>query len=103
VVSALNFSLRWDDKLKILFQGGWKTGRDPDGIKELVTRYCRSLASHIVDNNHAVVLTSTRDFDEIVAQAVSYHCDNSKKNCKDHLILPGKPRYYVLDGSKLST
>jgi hypothetical protein len=72
--------------MKVLFQGGWKAGRDPDQLREMVAKYCVCLASHIVNNNHAVVLTSTREFDGLIAEEIVRVSQKLGRNVKDHLI-----------------
>ena len=72
--------------MKVLFQGGWKAGRDPDQLRETIAEYCVCLASHIVNNNHAVVLTSTREFDALIAEEVVRVSQKLGRNVKDHLI-----------------
>jgi predicted nucleotide-binding protein len=72
--------------MKILFQGGWKAGRDPEFNKKLVSSYCESLAEQIVRNNHTIVLTSNREFDKIIADKVSVIAQAANKNIKNHLL-----------------
>ena len=72
--------------MKILFQGGWKAGRDPDDIRDLIANYCRSLASHVVKQNHTIVLTSCSDFDTIIADEIVRIAGISGRQSKDHLV-----------------
>lgn len=70
---------------KILFQGGWKAGRNPDDTKSLITSYCKALARNVVANNHCIVLASPRDFDSVVAQEVVAAASANGRSVKDHL------------------
>jgi predicted nucleotide-binding protein len=72
--------------MKILFQGGWKAGRDPENTRNMISDYCSKLASFIVSNNHTIVLTSCRDFDKIVGDAIVSVALESGRKSKDHLI-----------------
>jgi hypothetical protein len=72
--------------MKILFQGGWKAGRDPEGIRDTIASYCRSLATFIVKPGHTVVLTSYRDFDKLIATEVVIASKAVSGNIKDHLL-----------------
>ncbi len=72
--------------MKILFQGGWKTQRDPDNTRDQIAKYCESLAHHIVANNHQIILCSNRDFDQIIAGKVAESAAAKKSNIKDHLL-----------------
>ena len=40
--------------MKILFQGGWKPGRDPVETAELIKTYCTVFAKFAVSHNHQV-------------------------------------------------
>ena len=72
--------------MKILFQGGWKKRRDPIDTKVPITKYCESLAQHIVANNHQIVLTSNREFDKLIADKIAETALDKKANLKDHLL-----------------
>jgi predicted nucleotide-binding protein len=72
--------------MKILFQGGWKAGRDPEGIRDTIASYCRSLATFIVKHGHTVVLTSYRDFDKLIATEVVIASKAVSGSIKDHLL-----------------
>src|SRR5690349_7985401 len=72
--------------MKILFQGGWKAGRDPDHLRETISDYCICLASYIVENNHTVVLTSMRESDALIAREITHIAEKTGRNVKDHLI-----------------
>jgi hypothetical protein len=41
--------------MKILFQGGWKEGRNAPETKALIEDYCLALAKYIVKEHHAIV------------------------------------------------
>jgi hypothetical protein len=86
--------------MRILFQGGWKSRRDPEATREIITEYCRVLASYIVTLNHTVILTSRRDFDEIIAHEIVEICRTSGKRSKDHLLylLPEREATLPSDG-----
>ena len=72
--------------MKILFQGGWKTRRDPLGIQKNISEYCESLAHHIVANNHQVILGSNQGFDKIIADKIVETAIANRANVKDHLL-----------------
>jgi predicted nucleotide-binding protein len=72
--------------MKILFQGGWKAGRNPDETKETITKYCSCLARHIVTHGHTIVLSSNRDFDRLIADEVCRASQAVGKSVKDHLL-----------------
>lgn len=80
--------------MKILFQGGWKSGRNPDNVRQMVIDYCRALGKRIVASQHSIILTSCREFDKIVADAVVGASKECGKNPKDYLIfmLPERDR-----------
>src|SRR5215470_15174973 len=88
-IAGLAFFMVWvqtETNVKILFQGGWKAGRDPENVREMIAEYCRALGSHIVKNNHTIVLTSCRDFDSIIAQEIVRTAETSGRNSKNHLV-----------------
>ena len=58
--------------MKILFQGGWKIKRDQPQTKSIIEEYCKTLAKFIVESNHTIVLTSNRDFDELISGSSLY-------------------------------
>jgi len=72
--------------MKILFQGGWREGRDPPQTKKLVADYCHALAKRLASSNHQLILTSNRDYDKLIAEDI--HLLSVKANCdsKDSLI-----------------
>ena len=80
--------------MKLLFQGGWKQGRDVPETKALVENYCRSFAEHLVRHGHTVVLPSVRLYDDLVAKEVIRIVGEKGKNIKDHLMfmLPSRER-----------
>lgn len=87
-------------KMRILFQGGWKAHRDPQGTREIIAEYCRALASYIVTHNHTVILTSSREFDEIIAHEIVEICQASGKKSKEYLLylLPEREATLPADG-----
>ncbi len=86
--------------MKILFQGGWKEGRNPPDSKELIQAYCTALAEDVVRRNHTLVLGSNRDFDKFMAQKMSAVAQNQGKNLKDHLmfLLPQRENVIPKEG-----
>ena len=72
--------------MKILFQGGWKEGTNAPETKALIEEYCRSLAKYIIKEHHAVVLTSNRDFDRVVAAELIATANSEGHNVKEHLM-----------------
>lgn len=86
--------------MKLLFQGGWKQGRNVPEAREQVEGYCRSFAEHLVRSGHTVVLTSARLCDGLVANEVKRVVDAHGKNIKDHLIfmLPSRENVIPREG-----
>ena len=86
--------------MKILFQGGWKVGRNPPDARPLIEDYCKALARYIVASNHCIVLTSTRDFDNVLAEAVAATASADGRNIKDNLtyFLPERERILPKEG-----
>ena len=72
--------------MKLLFQGGWKQGRNPPETKPIIEEYCRSLAQLAVRHNHTLILTSARQYDGFVAKELSRAVAEQGKNIKDHLM-----------------
>jgi hypothetical protein len=72
--------------MKVLFQGGWKAGRDPEDIRETIASYCRSLAVFIVTHGHTLVLTSGEDSNKLIATEVAIAAKAVSRNIKDHLV-----------------
>ena len=72
--------------MKVLFQGGWKQGRNPIHTEQLVAAYCRSLASHILSSKHQLILTSGRDYDNLIAQEMDSLAKETGRNLKEILI-----------------
>jgi hypothetical protein len=72
--------------MKILFQGGWKAGRDPESSRSKISEYCLKLGSFIVSDDHTIVLTSCREFDKIVGNEIARVAFETGKKSKDHLI-----------------
>jgi len=72
--------------MKILFQGGWKAGRDPEENKETISEYCETLAKYIVENNHQIVLTSNWRYDKTIADKIIEISNEQNKQIKDHLM-----------------
>lgn len=72
--------------MKILFQGGWKTGRNAPDTKELIEKYCRTLARFVIQEKHTIVLTSNREFDKLVADEVIAAAASESCNVKNHLL-----------------
>jgi len=72
--------------MKILFQGGWKAGRDDERTRGPIRAYCESLAEHIVENNHQVVLTSNLDYDKLIAEKITIVAKKQNKRPADHLL-----------------
>ena len=80
--------------MKILFQGGWKEGRNAPETKALIEDYCLALAKYIVKEHHAIVLTLNREFDKVVADKLIAAATSEGRNVKEHLIyfLPERER-----------
>ena len=66
--------------MKILFQGGWKEGRDSLKEKELIEDYCLALAEQVVKRGHVIVLTSNRESDKVVAEKVIATASSEGRN-----------------------
>lgn len=80
--------------MKILFQGGWKEGRNAPETKALIQQYCRALAKCIIKERHTIVLTSNREFDKVVADELMATATAEGRNVKEHLMyfLPKRER-----------
>jgi|WetSurSiteA1Bulk_404760.scaffolds.fasta_scaffold02342_3 hypothetical protein len=78
--------------MKILFQGGWKKNRDPPENKVKVADYCHSLAKHLVNSDHHLVLTSNRYYDQLIAGDIASLAREAGRNPKDFLtyLLPNR-------------
>lgn len=72
--------------MKILFQGGWRTKRDPIDTKGPIYKYCESLAKYIVAKNHQIVLVSHRECDKLIAKKVAEAANDKKASVKNHLL-----------------
>ena len=72
--------------MKILFQGGWKIKRDQPQTKDIIEDYCKTLAKFIVDSNHKIVLTSDRDFDELIANEISKILNKTPERIKEKIL-----------------
>jgi hypothetical protein len=82
--------------MKILFQGGWRQGRNPEGTKAVIEAYCRSLARHAASSQHQLILSSPRAFDALIAEELSSALVASARNVKDALIYLLPSRYKVI-------
>ena len=72
--------------MKILFQGGWKLGRNPAETEGLTKEYCTVFAQFIVSHGHQVVLTSNQDYDKLIADTIAQLSHEQNKNTKDYLL-----------------
>lgn len=72
--------------MRILYQGGWRAGRDPAESRNVIAEYCRSLARHTVLNGHQLVLSNTRDYEAILADEIVRFCQEQGREVKDHLL-----------------
>lgn len=87
--------------MKILFQGGWKENRDLPSNKSIIEDYCKSLAKFITTNNHTIVLTSSRDYDKLIAEEIFKNNSNSQEKAKEQILflLPNR----IKDFPKIGT
>lgn len=70
--------------MKILFQGGWKAGRD-EGKKE-IDLYGRAFAKYAVTNNHQIVLAYFRNHEKVIADEIAKVATEQGKDVKKHLL-----------------
>jgi hypothetical protein len=82
--------------LKILFQGGWKAGRNSPESQSVIEDYCKTLARYVVDHNHTLVLGSYRQSDKLIADEIATIAQSQAKNIKDHLMFLLPQRENVL-------
>src|ERR1043165_838105 len=82
--------------MKILFQGGWKAGRNSSESETLIQSYCTTLAGYIVRHNHILVLASYRQTDKMLADEVTTIARAQARNIKDHLMFLLPQRENVL-------
>lgn len=89
--------------MKILFQGGWKPGRNPPASRAIIHTYCRVLAGFIIRHNHTVVLSSYRELDKVLSDEVVAIARENGRNIKDHLIflLPQRENVLPAEGRVL--
>ena len=80
--------------MKILFQGGWVPGRDPEENKVPIMEYCATFGRFVVQNGHTAVLTSDRHLDKLIADEVVKESDRLGHDVKQHLmfLLPERIR-----------
>jgi len=69
--------------MRILFQGGWKAGRDPQELKEPIEHYCRRFAHHLVQNGHCVILSDIFGCDLLIANQVAELTKSSGMDVKN--------------------
>jgi predicted nucleotide-binding protein/predicted Rossmann-fold nucleotide-binding protein len=80
--------------MKLLFQGGWRAGRNPEEAKSVVEDYCRTLSKYLVASRHQLILTSSnREYDGLIAQEVATLAQKAGRNVKDILIYMLSERY----------
>jgi hypothetical protein len=79
--------------MKLLFQGGWKQGRNSTASKSLVEAYCRSLAKHVAASEHQLLLGSPREFDQLIAEELSRALKAASQKIKERLIYLLPARY----------
>jgi hypothetical protein len=86
--------------VKILFQGGWKAGRNAPDDRGKIEEYCRALARHIIKERHTIVLTSTRDYDKVVGQELISVAAAEGRSVKEHLVyfLPKREKTLPAEG-----
>ena len=88
-------SITWENDLKILFQGGWKAGRNADGDQALMTEYCVALARRVVKSTHSILLTSDRDADLLLADAINTAARGEGSEVKQSVTFLLPSRYKV--------
>lgn len=71
--------------MRILFQGGWKSGRNEPGDREVVDEYCRSFARRTVKSSHTLVLAGYRQHESLIADEVVQAAREAGRNVKDYL------------------
>ncbi|MDD2834972.1 MAG: nucleotide-binding protein [Methanothrix sp.] len=79
--------------MKILFQGGWREGRDPPITKEIVAAYCHALAKRLANSNHQLILTSNRYYDKLIAEDIHLLSAKANRDSKESLIYLLPDRY----------
>jgi predicted nucleotide-binding protein len=79
--------------MKILFQGGWRDHRDQPESKDKIADYCHSLAKHLVNSHHQLILTSTRYYDNLIAQDIVLLAKEAGRDTKECLIYLLPNRY----------
>lgn len=72
--------------MKILFQGGWRSGRDQAASRDRIAEYCQAFGTAVAANRHQVILTGTREYDSIVAGAVAAESERRGINVKESLL-----------------
>jgi predicted nucleotide-binding protein len=79
--------------MRLLFQGGWRSERDPRATKDLIDQYCRELAVQIVGTRHQIILTSPRAYDTLIADEIASRLEGSDATVKDHVTYLLSTRY----------
>ena len=72
--------------MKILFQGGWKKDRDEDKVTGDIKKYCKSLARFIVDSEHQLILTSTREHCHFIASEIAGLVNNNPEELRKKVL-----------------
>lgn len=70
--------------MRILFQGGWRQGRDPN-IRPLIESYCKSFAEKIACSQHHLILTSTGTFERLIADHIAEQANRIGRDIKSSL------------------
>lgn len=71
--------------LNILIQGSWIKDRDLPKEKENVEEYFFSLARHLINSKHKVLLATPRYYDLLLANEIERLCKETDKNPKDYI------------------
>ncbi len=79
--------------MKILFQGGWREGRDQPETKETIAAYCHALAKRLANSHHELILTSNRDYDKLIAEDIHLMLAEVNRDSKERLIYLLPDRY----------
>jgi hypothetical protein len=72
--------------MKLLFQGGWKPGRDRDDAKALTERYCLALAKRVAMSHHQLLLGSPGPSEQIIAEELAQVLGDATNLIKDRLL-----------------
>jgi CAP12/Pycsar effector protein, TIR domain len=79
--------------MRILFQGGWREGRDPPETKSITTAYCRALARQIAKSRHKLILTSPKGSEKTIADELAFQVKRNRGDLKNYLIYLLSNRY----------